>query len=408
MIYYEKNIHNRTSFLYAFTLYSQSNIRYYFKTLDIQDGLSQNTVNAILQDKQGFMWFGTKDGLNRFDGLSFRIFKKENSALGNNFITALHEDKEGNIWVGTEAGVYVYNPLLEDFTVFDRVSDTGDMISRAVTRIESDEDSDIWISVDYQGLFHFDRVQDRLINCLHRDKRKNQLANVTRFWFEEKLCWVSLYDDNLYYTKDNFKTLFPFQDSEGKEPFKDDIINTWIMGPHNCWYIGSSNGLTEINLTTGRVRRLLNYYVRDLGFKSDKELWVGTESGLYIYDLEKGEIAHLTVSNGNDSYALADNAIYSICRDNEGGMWIGSYLAGSITIRVNGLILKNSTLVMILKILGVGYVNSVKVMMVLFGLVLKIRDYFIFIRKVERLKNSHILLFIKMFMVYVWTVMICG
>ena len=315
-------------FLYAFTLYSQSNIRYYFKTLDIQDGLSQNTVNAILQDKQGFMWFGTKDGLNRFDGLSFRIFKKENSALGNNFITALHEDKEGNIWVGTDAGVYVYNPLLEDFTVFDRVSDTGDMISRAVTRIESDEDSDIWISVDYQGLFHFDRVQDRLINCLHRDKRKNQLANVTRFWFEEKLCWVSLYDDNLYYTKDNFKTLFPFQDSEGKEPFKDDIINTWIMGPHNCWYIGSSNGLTEINLTTGRVRRLLNYYVRDLGFKSDKELWVGTESGLYIYDLEKGEIAHLTVSNGNDSYALADNAIYSICRDNEGGMWIGSYFGG--------------------------------------------------------------------------------
>ena len=69
---------------------------------------------------------------------------------GNNFITALHEDKEGNIWVGTDAGVYVYNPLLEDFTVFDRVSDTGDMISRAVTRIESDEDSDIWISVDYQ------------------------------------------------------------------------------------------------------------------------------------------------------------------------------------------------------------------------------------------------------------------
>lgn len=70
--------------------------------------------------------------------------------------------------------------------------------------------------------------------------------------------------------------------------------------------------------------------------------------------------------------------------------------------------MKNSTLVMILKILGVGYVSSVKVMMVLFGLVLKIRDYFIFIRKVERLKNSHILLFIKMFMVYVWTVMICG
>ena len=91
-------------FLCVFTLHAQSNIHYYFKTLDIKDGLSQNTVNAILQDKQGFMWFGTKDGLNRFDGLSFRIFKKEESDLGNNFITALHEDKAGNIWVGTDAG----------------------------------------------------------------------------------------------------------------------------------------------------------------------------------------------------------------------------------------------------------------------------------------------------------------
>lgn len=82
--------------------------------------------------------------------------------------------------------------------------------------------------------------------------------------------------------------------------------------------------------------------------------------------------------------------------------WRGQLLSASMDL------FENSTLVMILKILGVGYVSSVKVMMVLFGLVLKIRDYFIFIRKVERLKNSHILLFIKMFMVYVWTVMICG
>ena len=148
--------------------------------------------------------------------------------------------------------------------------------------------------------------------------------------------------------------------------------------------------------------------MRDLGFKSDKELWVGTESGLYIYDLEKGEIAHLTVSNGNDSYALADNAIYSICRDNEGGMWIGSYFGGVNYYPRQWTYFEKFYPRDDIKILGVGYVSSVKVMMVLFGLVLKIRDYFIFIRKVERLKNSHILLFIKMFMVYVWTVMICG
>lgn len=77
---------------------------YYFKTIDIRNGLSQNTVYQIIQDKNGFMWFGTKDGLNRYDGLSCRVYKKENSSLGRNFITALYEDTRGNIWIGTDGG----------------------------------------------------------------------------------------------------------------------------------------------------------------------------------------------------------------------------------------------------------------------------------------------------------------
>lgn len=313
--------------LCVFTLHAQNNINYYFKTLDIKDGLSQNTVNAILQDKQGFLWFGTKDGLNRFDGLSFRIFKKEESDLGNNFITALYEDKEGSIWVGTDAGVFVYDPVSEAFTHFDVISDTGNIIERAVTMITEDENNAIWISVDYQGLFCYSHKQ--LTNYLQKDKHENKLPNVTRFWFNGNTCWVGLYDDNLYYTDNNFKTeLIPFKDTDGNEPFKGDIINTQVVGPHNCIYVGSSNGLTEINMTTGKVRRLLSYYVRDLEFKSDRELWVGTESGLYIYDLENETEIHLAASEDNDTYALADNAIYSLCHDNEGGMWIGSYFGG--------------------------------------------------------------------------------
>jgi hypothetical protein len=91
---------------------------YYFKNLSVQNGLSQNTVNAILQDKQGFMWFGTKDGLNRYDGLSFRKFKHDDRtrrSIGNNFITALYEDSKGDIWVGTDVGLYIYNPEKDSF-----------------------------------------------------------------------------------------------------------------------------------------------------------------------------------------------------------------------------------------------------------------------------------------------------
>jgi len=83
---------------------------YYFKNLSIQDGLSQTTVNAIIQDKKGFMWFGTKGGLNRYDGMLFRNFKHDmtdNHSLGNNFVTCLYQDNNGNIWVGRCRSVYL-------------------------------------------------------------------------------------------------------------------------------------------------------------------------------------------------------------------------------------------------------------------------------------------------------------
>ncbi|MCM1503336.1 MAG: hypothetical protein NC115_11830 [Bacteroidales bacterium] len=84
----------------------------YFEHIDISDGLSQNTVNEIIQDRRGFMWFATKDGLNRYDGKHFRIFRTipyDSSSLGNSQIRSLAEDLEGNIWVGTNSGLYLYD-----------------------------------------------------------------------------------------------------------------------------------------------------------------------------------------------------------------------------------------------------------------------------------------------------------
>ncbi|MDD3036887.1 hybrid sensor histidine kinase/response regulator transcription factor [Bacteroides sp.] len=315
-------------FLYGFPLYAQDNIQHYFKTLDIKNGLSQNTIFAILQDRQGFMWFGTKEGLNRFDGQSFRVFKKEESGLGNDFITALFEDRKGKIWVGTDAGVYIYDPIQEKFTAFNMSSNTGEVISQAVTKIGSDGDNNIWISVDYQGLFQYDIAKEKLSNYLSPKKSKKTLANISHFWFDGKTCWMGLFADNLYFTNDDFKTLLPFRDADGKETFKNEIITARLIGSHNCWYIGSSSGLTEINLTTLKTRRLIDCYVRDLEFSSDKELWVGTENGLYICHLDNGTTEHLTDSNENDLYSLADNAIYSIYRDREAGMWMGSFFGG--------------------------------------------------------------------------------
>lgn len=311
--------------LAALPAYAQNAVHYYFRTMDIRNGLSQNTVYQILQDRKGFMWFGTKDGLNRYDGLSFRIYKKENSGLGRNFVTALYEDYEGNIWIGTDGGVFIYNPVSDSFTPFGHKSDKGTVIRDFVTMIGSDGNNNIWISVENQGLFRYNCREKTLLNYLH----DSGLANVTRFWLNGNTCWLALYADNLYRAEAGFDSpLQPFKDADGKEIFKGDIINWQVDGPHNCIYVASLNGLTEINQTTGKARRLLNTYVRSLQFRSDEELWVGAESGLYIYNLTKDKVTHLTVPNQDDSYALSDNAIYSLCCDKENGMWIGSYFGG--------------------------------------------------------------------------------
>ncbi len=309
----------------ALPSYAYNTVHYYFRTVDIRNGLSQNSVNCIFQDKKGFMWFGTKDGLSRYDGLSFRIYNNENSNLGRNFITVLYEDSKGNIWVGTDGGLYIYNPILDSLTEFNLVSDKGTVIRDFVTMIRCDEHSNLWISVENQGLFCYNSGENKLRNYLH----DAGLANVHRFWLNGNTCWLALYGDNLYYTKADFESpLQPFKDANGNEIFKDDIINCEIVGPHNYTYIASSNGLTEVNFVTGKSRRILDAFARTLEFKSDDELWVGTEKGLYIYNLTTNKITHLTVPDQDDSYALSDNAIYSIYRDSENGMWVGSYFGG--------------------------------------------------------------------------------
>lgn len=300
---------------------------YYFRSIGIGEGLSQSTVNVILQDRQGFMWFGTKDGLNMYDGMMFRLFQKENSSLGNNFITALFEDKEGYIWVGTDAGVFVYDPYKEMFAPFDvRIDSSDSPICRAVTWIQADSKGRIWIAADYQGLLCYDKKTNALEN--YSSQVSQTAANVTYFWFDGGIMWVGRYEDNLYYSQDDGRTFQVFKDEKGEEPFRGAVIEAYAKGLRNCAYIGSSKGLLEINLSTRKVRRLLDEYVRDICFHSDTELWVGTEQGLYIYDIAEDSHVHLTIPDGDDRYALSDNAIYSVFRDKEDGMWIGSYFGG--------------------------------------------------------------------------------
>ena len=216
--------------------------------------------------------------------------------------------------------------MLESFENFSLpIDSSGNTIKRSVTCIDLDTDGNIWISSDYQGLFRYDKKNNKLDSFNERIGNNN--SNVTCFRFENEAIWVSRYEDNLYYSKDysNFEV---YKDSEGKEVFKGCVINSCIKGLHNCIYIASSEGLFEINQNSNKVEKLLNGYVRDICFKSDKELWAGTEQGIYIYNIKEHDYIHISTPSADDRYALSDDAVYSIFKDNENGMWIGSYFGG--------------------------------------------------------------------------------
>lgn len=309
---------------------------YYFKNLSIRNGLSQNTVNAILQDRKGFMWLGTKDGLNRYDGLSFRKFKHDAAnprSIGNSFITSLYEDFNGNIWVGTDAGVYIYYPEKEAFEEFDCQSLEKTRIERSVSMIAGDKQGRVWIAVEAQGMFCYDARQKLLRNY----PLSEISSNIKCFTFDSGgTLWLGFYGDGLYYSKDNLVTVHPYGSPEdGKREFEGGVITKIVQGNYNCLYIGSvKEGVSELNLTSGQVRNLLaidesgeSIFCRDLLPYSDNELWIGTESGIYIYNLRTAQFIHLRASL-YDSYSLSDNAIYALYKDREEGLWIGSYFGG--------------------------------------------------------------------------------
>lgn len=284
------------------------------------------------------MWFGTKGGLNRYDGMLFRNFKHDmtdNHSLGNNFVTCLYQDNNGNIWVGTDAGVYIYYSDQEIFIPFDRLSRENTKIERTVSAISGDKQGRVWIAVETQGLFCYEPQKDRLYNyTLHEFS-----ANVQSIAFDNSgTIWIGFYGNGLFYSKDNLKTLHPYlSPKDGNEVFKNDVIMKIVIGAYNCIYISSiRKGVQELNLTSGNLRNLLlmdetgeKVYSRDLLVNSDNELWIGTESGVYVYNLRTDKYMHL-YSSKDDPYSLSDNAIYSLCEDRESGIWVGSYFGGRL------------------------------------------------------------------------------
>lgn len=303
--------------------------QYAFRTLNVNDGLTHNTVLAILQDRTGFMWFGTKDGLNRYDGTEIRVVPVDDAIPGNNYVTSLCEDCSGRIWIGTDAGVCMYDPQTEHARRFLMRSDDGSRISGGISRIVLAPDSTIWICGGSRGFFRYDPSREQLTHIAgDQTGRRRYTARNICFTNRGAAC-LALDDGNLYLSDDGLQSVSPVFAEGGTEAFRDVFVNRLVPGAFNRIYVCSSRGLFEVDLAVRSFRRIglpsSNGYVRDLQVAGPNEIWVATESCLEIFDGNMRPAASLRADQDLNN-SLQSN--YCLHKDREGGMWVGTYFAG--------------------------------------------------------------------------------
>lgn len=311
-------------------------VNYSFKNYNINDGLSHNTVFSIFQDKQGFMWFGTKDGLNRFDGSSFKVYKSPaDKNLSDNVFRHIIQYDHDKIWLATDNGVTIYDPLMERFTVFDKKSSNNKIVQGIVSDMIIDHAGDIWMAVASEGLFRYDHSADSL-HFYAIPLVADGIKLMSLCADDEGGIWVFSYSSPLVKIDRDSGTISTFQLKDDTDfLFQLGIISKVLyLGNNQFILCTSQKGVVEINTATKSHRVLVGsdeeenpIFARCMEKVDANTLWIGTESGLYIYNLDTGEVIevkHVPFI----ATSLSDNAIYSIFKDREGGIWIGSYFGG--------------------------------------------------------------------------------
>lgn len=308
----------------------------FFRNYTVSDGLCANTIWDIAQDEQGFMWFGTKYGLNRFDGYEFKSFqfnKNVAGTIGNNFIRKIFKYDNFTFWIGTDEGIYIFDLKTEKFKLF---APLGKIFINDIFRSKKGQ---IWIATKEKGVYSYQPSSKKLIQYSHHPKLNNSISsNEVSKIIEDKAghIWIGTYGKGIDVLNPKTRVMKHYKASSAPGSLSNDVILDLYLDHEGHIWVGTMSG--GLNLWDEKAQKFKVYQksgkqsisdniVRSIYQPKPGLLYLATEKGLNIFDIKSNKFVNYQNKN-NDPYSLSDDAVYRVFKDKEGGIWVGTYFGG--------------------------------------------------------------------------------
>ena len=308
-----------------------------FKHFSTLEGLSQRSVVAILQDDEGYLWFGTRYGLNKFDGHSFKNYyyhSNNNNSLSNSRITALAKDNQSNIWVGTKNGLNKYDAEKDNFIRIK--TNKGNYLKGEITDIIVDQET-LWISTA-EGLINYNIESGSIRKYNHFNNSSTSLSsNYTLSLLKAKdgRLWICT-NKSIDIFNPKTKKISHLEYPNNQSPLQIHNVTTDLFqdNENNIW-LGYYGGLAVFD---DEKQRFIDYKkpdgtnyiegsVRSIHQDKNKNLWIGSYEGLFLIDSTRDKVYNYK-HNVSIKKSISQNSVYAIISDTRGDLWVGTWAGG--------------------------------------------------------------------------------
>jgi signal transduction histidine kinase/ligand-binding sensor domain-containing protein/ActR/RegA family two-component response regulator len=326
----------------------QNQHHFRFGHLGTASGLSQSSVLCVFQDSRGFMWFGTRDGLNKYDGYSFTVYKHvagNANSISHNTVEYIAEDADGNLWLGTWGGGLDMFDREKEVFVHHRPDPKNpySVGSQYINCLLLASDGTLWIATENHGLQRYEKSTGRFISYLREDQASDSLRDdgvkdiledaQHYLWIGTNRGGIDRFDP-----RSGIFTHFRHDPGNGRSLASDSDWNLFIDHKGRLWVGSRGEGMDLFDPSTGGFRHFKNHpadnnsisanVIRTIREDEHGNLWIGTENGgLSTLNPETG-IFDNYLQDDVDNASISNNSIYSIYRDRKGDMWIGTASAG--------------------------------------------------------------------------------